>query len=183
MTDDGGTVAAKALVMLGVRLEEIREDIGEVLGEANGPAVRSAVGSAGGDIPFDAHARRAFKLALRESQLLGDGSVGPEHILLGMIREERSAGAVVLLARGADLARVRGEIAWIAGVTGSSARSFDFEPIGRGGLLLMVLAAIARLDQVNGRVVAVRLFLEGARDRMAAPEQDPGDPDDPDPVT
>jgi hypothetical protein len=44
-------------------------------------------------------------------------------------------------------------------------------------MLLLLLAAIERLDHLNGEVVALRLVLEGARDRLAWFDQDAVDPD------
>src|SRR5207237_9699739 len=67
-------VAARALVSLGVALEEARDKIEEVIGR--GQDVPS------GHVPFTPRAKKVLELALREALTLGHNYIGSEHILL-----------------------------------------------------------------------------------------------------
>ena len=51
--------------------------------------------------------KKALELALREARHLGHGSIGTEHLLLGMVREGEGVAAEILSARGATPRRVR----------------------------------------------------------------------------
>jgi ATP-dependent Clp protease ATP-binding subunit ClpA len=180
LTAQEGTIAAEALLMAGLPSREIRRDVVEVLEERTRPA--SGAG------PFDPHVRGAFKLALRESQTLGDRSIRPEHILLGVLGEAEGDGAVVLLARGADLARLRAEITWLSTPARRSVAPLDSEPFGQGGLRRRMFVALEHLDHLNGEVVALRLVLEDLRERLATIGPEAGcpqaeDPGPPNPVT
>jgi hypothetical protein len=53
------------------------------------------------------HVRQVLHLARGEAALLGHGYVGPEHLLLGMLRAATSGAARVLRAHGVDLASAR----------------------------------------------------------------------------
>ena len=65
-----------------------------------------------------AHARRVLGLAREEADRVGHRYVGPEHLLLGVLRDGSSGAARVLQAHGVDLeaARPTGELAAGVGV-------------------------------------------------------------------
>ena len=65
----------------------------------------------GVDLPFTNECKRVLEYAAEEAQRLADDHVGTEHLLLGMLREESCFGARMLQERGADLDRIRREIA------------------------------------------------------------------------
>jgi ATP-dependent Clp protease ATP-binding subunit ClpA len=48
-----------------------------------------------------------LQLALREAIRLHDGSIGSEHLLLGLLREGRGVAVDVLTDAGVDLDRLR----------------------------------------------------------------------------
>ncbi|GAA1873366.1 ATP-dependent Clp protease ATP-binding subunit [Asanoa iriomotensis] len=96
---EGENAGARALVNLGLSLVSVRQQVEEVIG-AGGKA-------AAGHIPFTPRARRVLELALREAIQLGHGHIGPEHILLGLVRDGGGVGAQVLAASGADVDAVR----------------------------------------------------------------------------
>ena len=56
---------------------------------------------------FTDGARRILVLAHGEAQRMHAGSIGPEHLLLGMLRETDGIAAKALLAAGADYDRAR----------------------------------------------------------------------------
>ena len=59
---------------------------------------------------FTDGARRILVLAQVETRSLHDSSIGPEHLLLGMLREDAGIAAKALLDAGADYYRARAVI-------------------------------------------------------------------------
>jgi hypothetical protein len=79
-------LAARAIAALGVSPEATREVLGAAL-----PAAM-ADGMTPGHVPFDSRAMKVLELTLREALALGHNYIGTEHILLGLLEEEESAG-------------------------------------------------------------------------------------------
>jgi ATP-dependent Clp protease ATP-binding subunit ClpA len=77
-------------------------------------------------IPFTAPTRRTLELSLREALALGHNYVGTEHILLGLVRNEGSAGAQILAQLGADVEKIRNEVIRI--LTEPSSRRRELSP-------------------------------------------------------
>ena len=63
---------------------------------------------------FTDQSHRAVVLAQEEARRLSHGHVGTEHLLAGLLREERGAAAQVLGSSGVTLDAVRGQIAAMA---------------------------------------------------------------------
>jgi hypothetical protein len=63
-----------------------------------------------GHIRFDAHSKKALELALRESMALGDGHIGTEHVVLGILRGDGGPGAAILRDRGVTLDEARAAV-------------------------------------------------------------------------
>src|SRR5262249_46657753 len=85
--------------------------------------------------------RSILGYAEEEAERLNCRQIGPEHLLLGMLREEKSAAAQLLSRRGLKLDVIREELAlnvWI--VSGSAAPE--------GALFAFIL-------QADGRVLSV----------------------------
>lgn len=99
---EGDGVAAQALGRLGISLADVRSDVVRIIGELSD--------SPSGHIPFTPRAKKVLELSLREAMQFGHNSIGTEHILLGLIREGEGVAAQVLVARGADLKRVRATV-------------------------------------------------------------------------
>lgn len=97
-----GSVAARALASLGVTIEPVREYVLQVVG--------SEVERAPAQIPFTPEAKRVLELALRESLDLGHNFIGPEHLLLGLARENSGVGAQALREFGATPGAIRNEV-------------------------------------------------------------------------
>lgn len=62
------------------------------------------------EIPFSAELKRALQFAAEEADRLLHGYIGTEHLLLGLLRVERSTAASVLMGRGMRLPAVRDDI-------------------------------------------------------------------------
>jgi ATP-dependent Clp protease ATP-binding subunit ClpC len=64
---------------------------------------------------FTDQSRRAVVLAQEEARRLGHDHIGTEHVLAGLLREERGAAAAALDAAGVTLDAVRGQIVALTG--------------------------------------------------------------------
>jgi ATP-dependent Clp protease ATP-binding subunit ClpA len=102
LAHEGQGVAAKALELLGIRLEVLRPQVESIIGRGQW--------APSGHIPFTPRAKTVLELSLRESKQLGHNYIGTEHILLGLIREGEGVAAQVLVKLGADQARVRQQV-------------------------------------------------------------------------
>ncbi|MFF5287993.1 ATP-dependent Clp protease ATP-binding subunit [Paractinoplanes globisporus] len=102
LISEGDGVAAQALTALGVTLEAARLEVEEVIG-----AGREATGV---HVPFTPDAKNVLELSLREALKLGHNHIGPEHILLGLVRDSGNVAAQTLVTLGADPRRVREKV-------------------------------------------------------------------------
>ncbi|HTW08629.1 MAG TPA: Clp protease N-terminal domain-containing protein [Acidimicrobiales bacterium] len=101
MLREGEGVAAQALTALDISLSDARAKVEAAIGSAT-----TSVGSP----PFTPRVKKVLELSLREALQLGHTYIGTEHILLGIAREGEGLAAQILVASGADLARVRQEV-------------------------------------------------------------------------
>lgn len=100
---EGEGVASAVLQNLNVDSDEIRETIEGVVKKG-----RAAV-TTGPDLPYTSRAKTVLEQAMAEARDLGHNYVGTEHILLGLLREERGVAAQVLAQLGLRLESVRAE--------------------------------------------------------------------------
>jgi hypothetical protein len=103
LVDDSDSLAYRAIVALNGSVEEIRS-----AAQAETESAGRSLG--GGHLPFSTDAKKVLELALREAIRSSDRRIGTEHILLGILRDEKSPGARLLLER--DITRKAVE-AWI----------------------------------------------------------------------
>lgn len=61
-------------------------------------------------LPFSDETRRILQFASEEAESLGHNYLGTEHLLLGVLREEKSIAATLLSEKGIFYAEVRREI-------------------------------------------------------------------------
>jgi ATP-dependent Clp protease ATP-binding subunit ClpC len=99
---EGESIAARALDSLGVRLEPARRQVEAIVGLGKRAPSEH--------IPFTSRAKKGLELSLREALQLSDSYIGPEHILLGLLREGDSVAVKVLVGLGTDLNRVRQQV-------------------------------------------------------------------------
>ena len=100
---DGESRAARTLAVTGVTLETVREKTVEAVGRASGG---DGKGNAKGDLALTSRAKRALDRAARFSLQRRDAYVETEHVLLGVLDVEGTAGQV-LRRLGVDVARLR----------------------------------------------------------------------------
>jgi hypothetical protein len=88
---------------LGVSQEDIRREL------EGRSAFREKIDTSV-EIPFSEPAKRVLQFAAEESDRLLHNYIGTEHLLLGILREERSAAAALLIDKGMRVDAVRMEI-------------------------------------------------------------------------
>jgi ATP-dependent Clp protease ATP-binding subunit ClpA len=107
----GGTDDAAALAAIGIDLEEVRRRVEASFGP---DAFRQAAGRGRtgwlGRVPFTPRAKKVLELGLREAVRLRHDHIGPEHVLLGLLREGQGLAAQVMVELGADLDAVRNAV-------------------------------------------------------------------------
>ena len=74
------------------------------------------------ELPLANETKRTLHFAHEESDLLSDNFIGPEHLLLGLMREERSVAAQVLSELGLQLEGVRAALVNGGQIRGGHAR-------------------------------------------------------------
>jgi ATP-dependent Clp protease ATP-binding subunit ClpC len=62
------------------------------------------------DLPISKECKRVLTFALEEAEQLSSKHIGPEHLLLGLLREEKYQAAEILNARGVRLEATRAEL-------------------------------------------------------------------------
>ena len=94
---EGEGVAAAVLQNLNVDLEEIAQRIEETVKKGK------AAAATGPDLPYTSRAKKVLELAMAEARELNHSYVGTEHLLLGLLREEKGIAAQVLTDAGVSL--------------------------------------------------------------------------------
>src|SRR5215212_2176544 len=100
---EGEGVAATVLQNLSVELDDIQDKIEVTVkkgkaGQTTGP-----------DLPYTSRAKKVLELAMSQARELNHSYVGTEHLLLGLLREEKGIAAQVLVASGLTLDAARAE--------------------------------------------------------------------------
>src|SRR5688572_23545882 len=100
---EGEGVAAAVLQSLSVDLEEIQQRIEETVKKGKGTQ------GTGPDLPYTSRAKKVLELAMSEARELNHSYVGTEHLLLGLLREEKGIAAQVLSDSNVNLEAARAE--------------------------------------------------------------------------
>jgi len=95
-------IADRVLRSLGLTPELVRDQVVEIV--APGEEVTA------GQIPFTPRAKKVLELGLREALSLGHNTIGTEHLLLGLLRENEGVGVRILLERGLDPEQIRASV-------------------------------------------------------------------------
>jgi ATP-dependent Clp protease ATP-binding subunit ClpC len=121
---EGEGIPARSLGNLGVTLVDMRTEVANIVGQGDEIIT--------GQIPFTPRAKRILEFGLREALSMGHNYIGPEHLLLGLARENEGVAARILFDRGLTARAVASAVIEQAGRTSASAASFsESEPPGR----------------------------------------------------
>ncbi len=105
---EGEGVAAAVLSNLAANLEQIHEQV-----EASVKPGKATI--ALGELPYTTRAKKVLEFAMTEARELNHSYVGTEHLLLGLLREEKGIAAQVLNAVGITLEDARAETLKVLG--------------------------------------------------------------------
>src|ERR1043166_8062343 len=100
---EGEGVAAAVLTNLNVDLDDIQQKIEETVKKGK------AAAAPGPDLPYTSRAKKVLELAMTEARELNHSYVGTEHLLLGLLREEKGIAAQVLTDAGVTLEQSRAD--------------------------------------------------------------------------
>ncbi|MFA5528510.1 MAG: ATP-dependent Clp protease ATP-binding subunit, partial [Peptostreptococcales bacterium] len=139
-------IACEALYNFGVEEQDVRETINNLLGKSNG--------GNGKVLGFSQRTSRIIDIAYKDAKKAGNGIIGPEHLLIGIITEGPGVGVKVLLELSVDLQGLMNEIREIM-------QSEDYEElqeeeegssmVEKYGKDLTALAREGKVDPVIGR--------------------------------
>ena len=171
---EGEGVAAAVLQNLNVDLDEVQQKIEETVKKGK------AAQTTGPDLPYTSRAKKVLELAMGEARELNHSYVGTEHLLLGLLREEKGIAAQVLTDAGVNLEAARAETLRLLGTempqggatTGSSSTSATQPTPAKGEKKsktpaldhfcrdLTQLAAEGQLDPTIGRAKEIERVME-----------------------
>ncbi|MDP7035245.1 MAG: ATP-dependent Clp protease ATP-binding subunit [Planctomycetota bacterium] len=152
LVQEGSGVAANVLKNMGVELRKIRLEV-EKMVQSGSNMVQM------GQLPFTPRAKKVLEFALEEATNLGHNYIGTEHLLLGLLRENESVAAQVLINLDLKLEEVREEVLEFLGAELSSGGAEKASSSGKSktpaldafGRDLTQLALEEKLDPVIGR--------------------------------
>jgi ATP-dependent Clp protease ATP-binding subunit ClpC len=152
---EGTGVAARVLSSLNVDADRVREEVVRIVGRGT-PLQVTRIG-------LTPRGKRVLDLAFQESRTRGDGYIGTEHILLGLIKEGEGVAAHVLKGMGVDADAVAREIAKQVGAAGEGVdgqakkgRTASSTPtLDQFGRDLTEEARQGKLDPVIGRKAVI----------------------------
>ncbi len=169
LAEEGGGIAADALLSCGVTTELAKAAVLEIAPMGNAPVY--------GHLPFTPRAKKVIEMALREALQLGHSYIGTEHILLGLLREKDSVGVAALVAQLGPDARgeVRAAVIQKLGSYVASPLILDDPPAapdisrGRPGVNFSRngnTAALSVVNQGDVRILRVTVTFEDAEGRL-----------------
>jgi hypothetical protein len=100
---EGQGVAAAALTKLKVDLADVTARVNETVKEGKNPAKSQ-------ELPYTSRAKKILEFAMSEARELNHMYIGTEHLLLGVLREEKGIAAQVLNDAGITLKQARAEV-------------------------------------------------------------------------
>jgi ATP-dependent Clp protease ATP-binding subunit ClpC len=120
---EGEGVAAAVLTNLNVDLDAVHEGVED--------SVRKGKATiALGELPYTSRAKKVLEYAMAEAREMNHSYVGTEHLLLGLLREEKGIAAQVLNSMGVTLETTRAETLKVLGSDVEAG-----EPVGIGGVI------------------------------------------------
>jgi ATP-dependent Clp protease ATP-binding subunit ClpC len=157
---EGQGIAAKVLNAVGMDVSKVRAAVAQMVEPPAGQPVQEPA--------LTSRAKRVLELSVDEARGMGHNYVGPEHLLLGLIREGEGVAAQILNAYGADYRKVRATVLHLLG--GQAAQGGEPIPgvgkpsatptLDQFGRDLTALAREDKLDPVVGREKEIERVLQ-----------------------
>ena len=130
---------------------------------------REKIGT-GVEIPFSAETKRALQFAADEADGLLHKHIGPEHLLLGLLREEESFAVSILRKAGVGLAGVREQVsaqtqaAREAGPRDRFDAAMELEVVKK--LVVRLESSVPDQEPAKGLIEQIRFYLERLQERF-----------------
>src|SRR3989440_402698 len=147
------TLTARFLARAQASLESIRKEI-----EGRAP-LRDKI-STSVELPLAPETKRVLAYAHEESDRLQHRHIGTEHLLLGLLREDRSMAAEILYERGLRLNAVRDEIARQSGADARGSQKKDTPHLVEFSRDLTDDASNDKLDPLIGREAEIERVVQ-----------------------
>jgi ATP-dependent Clp protease ATP-binding subunit ClpC len=143
---EGKGLTSRIFARSHLSLENIRKEI-------EGRTVFREKVSTSVEIPFSAETKRVLQFAAEEADRLLHTYIGTEHLLLGILREERSVAAAILYDKGMRLASVREDIVQLLNEKTAPVRPKETPLLAEFSRDLSEAAVKNQLDPLVGRAV------------------------------
>ena len=141
---EGKGLTSRIFARSSLSLESIRKDI-------EGRTVFREKVSTSVEIPFSTETKRVLHAAAEEAERLLHNYVGTEHLLLGLLREERCLAASILVEKGMRLSTVREDIVQLLNEKTTVTRVKETPLLAEFSRDLTELAMKNSLDPLVGR--------------------------------
>ena len=141
---EGKGLTSRIFARSRLSLESIRKDI-------EGRTVFREKVSTSVEIPFSTETKRVLQAAAEEAERLLHNYVGTEHLLLGLLREERCLAASILVEKGMRLSTVREDIVQLLNEKTTVTRVKETPLLAEFSRDLTELAMKNSLDPLVGR--------------------------------
>ncbi|MEP6834962.1 MAG: Clp protease N-terminal domain-containing protein [Gemmatimonas sp.] len=116
LLSEGEGVACAVLHTLNADYDDIRRDVLEHVKKG------SSTNATSPDLPYTSRAKKVLELSMSEARELNHSYVGTEHLLLGILREEKGIAAQVLTNNGIIISKVRAETLRLLGSPDATVR-------------------------------------------------------------
>ncbi len=100
---DTDSIAARALTSLGIELTKVRTALDFIVGRGDQTTSPS-------EITLSPRTKKVIEFAIDEARKFGHSHAGPEHILLGLVREGEGIASGILESLGVSMARARAKV-------------------------------------------------------------------------
>ena len=156
LVKEGEGVAAVVLTNLGVNTDDLRRAVENAVDAGSETLVL-------GEVPLNQEARSCLNYALDEARRMNHTYIGTEHLLLGLLREERGVACQILQSLGMDIELVRNETIRLlggekgAGQQKSRTKTPSLDYFSRD---LTQLAREDKLDPIIGRETEIERIIQ-----------------------
>jgi len=156
LVKEGEGVAAVVLTNLGVNTDDLRRAVENAVDVGSETLVL-------GEVPLNQEARSCLNYALDEARKMNHTYIGTEHLLLGLLREERGVACQILQSLGMDIELVRNETTRLLGGEKGSAQQKSRTKTPSLDYFSRDLTQLARedkLDPIIGRVGEIERIIQ-----------------------
>ncbi len=160
LVKEGSGVAARVLQAQGITEEKILKEIEELIGK----------GETVGETPvgFTPRTKRVLELAFKEARRMGQGYIGTEHLLLGIMKEGESVAVRILMDLGVEPQKLLSELVKVLnedapGSTGApknGGSGSNTPTLNQFGRDLTDMARDGKIDPVIGRDTEIERIIQ-----------------------